>query len=156
MGKTFSVTGWKVGWAIAPAPLSAALRAVHQFVTFTNAAPFQEALADVLREAARNGYYDQLRADYRRRRDLLAASLAGAGLPPLAVDGAYFLLVDVEARPGGDAEFCRRLTTELGVAAIPVSVFHADPRAAPQLARFCFAKRDETIRLAAERLALLK
>lgn len=78
MGKTFSVTGWKVGWAIAPAPLGAALRAVHQFVTFTNAAPFQEALADVLPEAARNGFYDGLRADYRRRRDLLAGVLRDA------------------------------------------------------------------------------
>jgi len=150
------VTGWKVGWAIAPAPLSAALRAVHQFVTFTSSAPFQEALADVLPVAAHNGYYDQLRADYRRRRDLLAGVLAGARLPTLPIDGAYFLLTDVGARgETSDAAFCRRLVTEIGVAAIPTSGFYADPDVAPQLARFCFAKRDETIIAAVERLARL-
>jgi aspartate/methionine/tyrosine aminotransferase len=155
MGKTFSVTGWKVGWAIAPAPLSAAIRAVHQFVTFTNSAPFQEALADVLPLAAENGYYPQLRTDYRRRRDLLAGILRGAGLEPLPIGGAYFLLTDVAGRGfASDAAFCRHLVTARGVAAIPTSVFYADPASAPTLARFCFAKRDETIRAAADRLRL--
>src|SRR5580698_6914859 len=127
MGKTFSVTGWKVGWAIAPPPLTAALRAVHQFVTFTNAAPFQEALADVLPIAARDGYYAGLRADYARRRDLLTTALTAAELAPLPIDGAYFLLADL--RPHGitdDVGFCRRLVAEVGVAAIPTSVFYAD------------------------------
>ncbi|MES1165145.1 MAG: aminotransferase class I/II-fold pyridoxal phosphate-dependent enzyme [Verrucomicrobiota bacterium] len=157
MGKTFSVTGWKVGWAIAPAALTAALRAVHQFVTFTNASPFQEALADVLPVAARDGYYDGLRADYRRRRLLLGDVLAGAGLRPLPIGGAYFLLTDVSGRGfADDADFCRRLVTEFGVAAIPTSSFYADPRTAPPLARFCFAKRDETIVSAADRLARLR
>jgi aspartate/methionine/tyrosine aminotransferase len=154
MGKTFSVTGWKVGWAIAPPPLTAALRAVHQFVTFTNAAPFQEALADVLPLAAGDGYYAGLRADYARRRDLLTAALRGARLDPLPIDGAYFLLADL--RPHGvadDLAFCRRLVTEGGVAAIPTSVFYADPAAAPPFARFCFAKSDQTLRAAATRLA---
>jgi aspartate/methionine/tyrosine aminotransferase len=156
MGKTFSVTGWKVGWAFAPPALSAAIRAVHQFVTFTNAAPFQEALADVLPLAVESGYYDQLRADYRRRRDLLAGVLAQANLPTLPIDGAYFLLTDVAARgEASDAAFCRRLVTELGVAAIPTSGFYADPTTAPQLARFCFAKRDRTIADAAPRLVRL-
>jgi aspartate/methionine/tyrosine aminotransferase len=156
MGKTFSVTGWKVGWAIAPAPLSAALRAVHQFVTFTNATPFQEALADILPIAARDGYYDQLRADYRRRRDLLSAVLRAARLEPLPIGGAYFLLTDISGRGfDGDADFCRRLVSEYGVAAIPTSAFYADPSAAPPLARFCFAKKDETIAAAAPRLAAL-
>jgi aspartate/methionine/tyrosine aminotransferase len=153
MGKTFSVTGWKVGWALAPAALSAAIRAVHQFVTFTNSAPFQEALADVLPLAATNGYYAQLRADYGRRRDLLAGILRAAGLEPLPIGGAYFLLTDVAGRGvATDAAFCRQLVTERGVAAIPTSVFYADPGTAPPLARFCFAKRDETIRAAAARL----
>ncbi len=154
MGKTFSVTGWKVGWAIAPPPLTAALRAVHQFVTFTNAAPFQEALADVLPLAARGGYYGALRADYARRRDLLAAALRGAGLEPLPIDGAYFLLCDL--RPLGvtdDVGFCRRLVVEAGVAAIPTSAFYQAPADAPPCARFCFAKSDETLRAAAARLA---
>jgi aspartate/methionine/tyrosine aminotransferase len=153
MGKTFGVTGWKVGWAIAPARLSAAVRAVHQFVTFTNSAPFQEALADVLPEAAANGYYEGLRADYRRRRDLLASALRGAGLEPLPIGGAYFLLTELPPGAGtDDAAFCRRLVTEVGVAAIPTSVFYAEPASAPPLARFCFAKRDDTIAAAAERL----
>jgi aspartate/methionine/tyrosine aminotransferase len=157
MGKTFSVTGWKVGWAIAPPALTAALRAVHQFVTFTNSAPFQEALADVLPAAASNGYYAQLRADYARRRDLLGRVLRDAGLEPLPIEGAYFLLTDIH-RLGhrNDADFCRRLVTELGVAAIPTSVFYQDPASAPPVARFCFAKRDETILAAAPRLAKLR
>jgi aspartate/methionine/tyrosine aminotransferase len=153
MGKTFSVTGWKVGWAIAPAPLTAAVRAVHQFVTFTNAAPFQEALADILPIAAGNGFYDQLRSDYDRRRNLLSGVLRDAGLEPLPVGGAYFLLTDVSGRGFvDDADFCRRLVTEFGVAAIPTSAFYDDARNAPPLARFCFAKQDQTIRAAAERL----
>jgi aspartate/methionine/tyrosine aminotransferase len=157
MGKTFSVTGWKVGWAMAPAALSAAVRAVHQFVTFTNSAPFQEALADVLPAAAGNGYYAQLRADYARRRDLLAGVLRDAGLEPLPIGGAYFLLTDV-GRLGfrDDGDFCRKLVTEFGVAAIPTSAFYARPQAATPIARFCFAKRDETILAAAPRLAALR
>jgi aspartate/methionine/tyrosine aminotransferase len=154
MGKTFSVTGWKIGWAIAPAPLTSALRTVHQFVTFTSGTPFQEALADVLPVAAAEGYYDRLRDDYRRRRDLLADSLAAAGLEPLPVAGAYFLMTDLGAHGiADDVAFCRRLVTEVGVAAIPTSVFHADPAGAPQFARFCFAKQEATLREAAARLA---
>ena len=157
MGKTFSVTGWKVGWAIAPAALTSAVRAVHQFVTFTNAAPFQEALADVLPVAAGTGYYPQLRADYTRRRDLLAGVLRGAGLTPLPIGGAYFLLTDIGSLGhASDTDFCRRLVSELGVAAIPTSVFHQRPETAPPVARFCFAKRDETILAAAPRLAKLR
>lgn len=151
MGKTFSVTGWKVGWAIAPPALTAALRAVHQFVTFTNATPFQEALADVLGVAAETGYYATLRAAYQQRRTRLTQVLTDVGLVPLPVSGAYFLL-SVVSGGGGDLDFCRRLVTERGVAAIPASVFFADPARAPQLARFCFAKRDATIDLAGARL----
>ena len=154
MGKTFSVTGWKIGWAVAPPPLTAALRAVHQFVTFTNGTPFQEAFADVLPIAAREGYYDRLREDYRRRRDLLIDALRAAALEPLPADGSYFLVTDLGARGvPDDVAFCRRLITEVGVAAIPTSVFYADPAGAPRFARFCFAKRDETLREAASRLA---
>ncbi|MDB4981968.1 MAG: aminotransferase class, partial [Myxococcales bacterium] len=157
MGKTFSVTGWKVGWAIAPAPLTRELRAIHQFVTFTNSVPFQEALADGLALAEAHGYYDELRADYTARRDRLAAALRAAGLPPLPTQGAYFLLAD--PTPFGfvdDVAFCRHLCTDVGVAAIPTSVFHADPAKAPRFARFCFAKRDETIDAAAVRLRKLE
>jgi aspartate/methionine/tyrosine aminotransferase len=153
-GKTFSMTGWKIGYAVGPAPLNAALRAVHQFVTFATATPFQDAMAAALEAAHARGYYAQLRAEYTARRDLLAAALRDAGLPPLPVGGSYFLLADI-ARLGfpDDVAFCRYLTAEIGVAAIPPSAFYADPARAPQLARFCFAKRPETIEAAAERLA---
>jgi aspartate/methionine/tyrosine aminotransferase len=157
MGKTFSVTGWKVGWAIAPAPLTQALRAVHQFVTFTNSVPFQEALADGLSLAETHGYFEELRAAYTARRDRLAAVLEGAGLPPLPARGAYFLLCDVSAFGfPDDVSFCRHLCTNVGVAAIPTSVFYSAPDQAPALARFCFAKRAETIEAAAERLKKLR
>jgi N-succinyldiaminopimelate aminotransferase len=157
MGKTFSVTGWKVGWAVAPEPLTRALRAVHQFVTFTSSVPFQEALADGLALAETHGYYDELRAAYAARRDRLARVLTEAGLPPLPAQGAYFLLTDATTFGfPDDVTFCRHLCTEVGVAAIPTSVFYADPSKAPSLARFCFAKRDETIDAAAARLRKLR
>jgi aspartate/methionine/tyrosine aminotransferase len=156
IGKTFSVTGWKIGWAIAPPDLSAALRAVHQFVTFCNSTPLQDAAATALELAAHNGYYDRLRADYAARRDRLEGILAAAGLATLPVSGAYFLLADI-ARFGfaDDVTFCRHLVTQVRVAAIPPSAFYADPRTAPRLARFCFAKQEATFAAAAERLALL-
>jgi aspartate/methionine/tyrosine aminotransferase len=157
MGKTFSVTGWKVGWAIAPEPLTRAIRAVHQFVTFTNSVPFQEALADALTLAETHGYFEELRATYGARRDRLTAVLRDAGLSPIPARGAYFLLTDIT--PFGfpdDVAFCRHLCTEVGVAAIPTSVFYADPKSAPPFARFCFAKRDETIDAAAARLKKLR
>ena len=181
MGKTFSVTGWKVGWAIAPPALTAALRAVHQFVTFTNATPFQEALADALTGSptvegagganldpnpaasagagvsAAQAYYAELRAAYAGRRARLTAILEEVGLPPLPMAGAYFLLADV-SRFGfaTDLEFCRHLCTQVGVAAIPISPFYSVPEQAPPLVRFCFAKRDETIETAGERLRQLR
>jgi aspartate/methionine/tyrosine aminotransferase len=157
MGKTFSVTGWKVGWAIAPPPLTRDLRAVHQFVTFTNSVPFQEALADGLTLADTHGYYDELRAEYGKRRDRLAEVLKGAGLVPLAARGAYFLLCDISQFGfPDDVAFCRHLCTKVGVAAIPTSVFYSNPKQAPGLARFCFAKRLETIDAAAPRLQKLR
>ncbi len=156
-GKTFSMTGWKIGYAVGPAPLNAALRAVHQFVTFATATPFQEAMAVALEASVTNGYYAQLRAEYTARRDLLADALHAAGLATLPIGGSYFLLADIA--PLGfpdDAAFCRFLAAEIGVAAIPPSAFYADPARAPQLARFCFAKRPETIAAAAERLLALR
>jgi aspartate/methionine/tyrosine aminotransferase len=152
-GKTFSMTGWKIGYAIGSEPLNAALRSVHQFVTFASATPFQDAMALALEEAPRRGYYEELRRDYAERRDALRDALEGAGLPTLPVAGAYFLMADVtDLGFEDDVAFCRWLTTEVGVAAVPPSAFYLDPARAPLLARFCFAKRPETIRLAAERL----
>ena len=156
-GKTFSMTGWKIGYAVGPPALNQAVRATHQFVTFATSTPFQEAMATAMETATRLGYYDQLRREYTARRDLLAGALKAAGLTTLPVQGSYFLLADVQAMGfADDVSFCRYLTAEIGVAAIPPSAFYADPARAPLLARFCFAKRDETLRAAAERLQRLK
>ncbi|MEK6717697.1 MAG: methionine aminotransferase [candidate division NC10 bacterium] len=156
-GKTFSMTGWKVGYAVGPPPLTQAVRATHQFVTFSTSTPFQEAMATAMETAAQTGYYEQLRREYTARRDHLAAALAEAGLKTLPVQGAYFLLADVRGMGfPDDVSFCRYLTSEIGVAAIPPSAFYADPVRAPLLARFCFAKREETLRAAADRLQRLR
>lgn len=155
-GKTFSMTGWKIGWAIAPLPLTQAIRTAHQFVTFATATPFQEAMAIALELAAESGYYAELAAAYTERRNVLRQALEAAGMPVLPCRGSYFLLADVSGFGfPDDVSFCRYLVTEVGVAAIPPSAFYADPARAPLLARFCFAKRLETLQAAAERLATL-
>jgi aspartate/methionine/tyrosine aminotransferase len=157
LGKTFSVTGWKVGYAVGPAKLNHALRQAHQWVTFATATPFQAAAASALDQAHTNGYYDQLRAEYDARRNLLLEVLEVAGLPALPVQGSYFINVDIHGLGfTDDRAFCRFLTTELGVAAIPTSAFYTDPTTAPALARFCFAKKRETLEAAGERLQRLK
>lgn len=157
IGKTFSVTGWKIGYAVGPAELNDALRAAHQWITFATATPLQAASAAALEGALRNGYYAQLRAEYAERYALLRGILEDAGLPTIATEGSYFVMAEL-AQSGftSDAAFCRWLTSEVGVAAIPPSAFYADPTTAPLLARFCFAKRLETLHAAGERLATLK
>jgi aspartate/methionine/tyrosine aminotransferase len=165
IGKTFSVTGWKVGWAIAAPAITQAIRGVHQFVTFCITTAMQDAAATALGEAAGRGYFDELRRQYTARRERLTGILAGASLPTLPARGAYFLLADFSqlAAPGSagqpfpqpfldDGAFCRHLTTEVGVVAIPTSAFYLDPRTAPKLARFCFAKSDATMDAAGQRL----
>jgi aspartate/methionine/tyrosine aminotransferase len=155
-GKTFSMTGWKVGYAVGPPALNQAVRATHQFVTFSTSTPFQEAMATAMETAARTGYYEQLRREYTARRDLLAGALAQAGLRVLPIQGSYFLLAEIDGMGfPDDVSFCRYLTTQIGVAAIPPSAFYADPKHAPLLARFCFAKREETLRAAALQLQRL-
>jgi aspartate/methionine/tyrosine aminotransferase len=155
-GKTFSVTGWKVGYAVGPAWLNDAVRSAHQWITFATATPLQAAAAAALEGALANGYYEQFRAEYTARYELLRGILQGAGLPTLPTEGSYFIMADIAGTGfADDANFCRWLTSEVGVAAIPPSAFYADPSSAPLLARFCFAKRDETLRAAGERLARL-
>ena len=149
-GKTFSVTGWKVGYVVGDAELLQPVIRAHQFMTFTTPPALQQAVAEGL--ATGGGYYRTLVGDLERRRDFLAAGLAGAGFEVLPCEGSYFLTADI--RPlgfSGDAEFCRRLITETGVAAIPVSAFYEQdpPR---HFARFCFAKLDETLEEAVRRL----
>lgn len=156
IGKTFSVTGWKIGWALAPPRLTQAIRATHQFITFCNPTPLQEAAATALEQAEVLGYYQELRHAYGARRETLRAVLEAAGLPPLPIAGAYFLLADLARQPfADDVSFCRHLIEKVGVAAIPPSFFYADPRSAPRLARFCFAKSDEALSRAAARLKRL-
>jgi aspartate/methionine/tyrosine aminotransferase len=157
VGKTFSVTGWKVGYAVGGERLNHALRQAHQWVTFATATPLQQAAAVALEQAGADGYYAELRREYAARRDLLRGALERAGLPTLPVEGSYFISVDIAALGyTDDLRFCRWLTSEVGVAAIPVSVFYSNPAGAPPLARFCFAKRDETILAAGEKLAALR
>ena len=151
-GKTFHVTGWKIGTVAAPAPLTAEFRKVHQFNVFTVNTPMQHGLARYLADPAP---YRDLPAFYQRKRDLFRAGLAGTRLRLLPSEGSYFQVVDYSAISAlGEADFCRWLTTEIGVAAIPLSAFYDDGRN-QGLARFCYAKRDATLNTALERLAKL-
>ena len=155
-GKTFSMTGWKIGYVTGSPELQRALRTIHQFNVFATATPLQHGMAVALETAARSGYYEELRGAYQARRDRLMAILGDSGLPPLPVQGSYFLMSEIA--PLGfddDVDFCRHLVTSVGVAAIPPSAFYLDPASGPPLARFCFAKEDATMERAAERLAHL-
>jgi aspartate/methionine/tyrosine aminotransferase len=157
VGKTFSVTGWKIGWSVGPAALNAALRAAHQWVTFATSTPMQEATAVALEQAVAQGYYERLREEYGERRALLRDILEGIGLPTLPVEGSYFISTDIGTLGyRDDGAFCRFLTKEIGVAAIPTSAFYRDPATAPPFARFCFAKKIATLEAAGERLQRLE
>ncbi|HEY0607948.1 MAG TPA: methionine aminotransferase [Herpetosiphonaceae bacterium] len=155
-GKTFSMTGWKIGYTIAPQPLTDAIRRVHQFSTFAIATPFQHAMAAALKEALHSNYYAELLAFYRQRRDLLLDVLRDAGFAVVLPAGTYCVMVDLHGWGfATDVEFCRHLTTEIGVAAIPPSAFYVEPATAPLMARFCFAKELSTLQAAADRLQKL-
>jgi N-succinyldiaminopimelate aminotransferase len=151
VGKSFSVTGWKIGWCSGPAPLVAATRTVKQFLTFAGGTPLQHAAAAALRLP--RAELDALRDDLRAKRDQLCEGLAAAGLEPLVPAGTYFINADV----GTDAaEWCATLPGRCGIVAIPTSVFYDDKDAAPTLVRFAFCKRPEVIAEAARRLASLR
>ena len=151
-GKTFHVTGWKVGTVAAPAALTAEFRKVHQFNVFTVNTPVQHALAAYLADPQP---YLGLAGFYQAKRDRFREGLAGTRLRLLACEGTYFQTVDYSAVSSlGEAAFCEWLTTEIGVAAIPISAFYADGRE-QRLARLCFAKKDETLDLALGRLTAL-
>ena len=151
-GKTYHVTGWKVGYVAAPAALMAEFRKVHQFNVFTVNTPMQYGLAAYLGNTAA---YLELPAFYQRKRDLFRAGLAASKLRLLPSEGSYFQCVNIaEVSDLSEADFCQWLTREKGVAAIPVSAFYGsgfDQR----VVRFCFAKQDETLNAAIERLQLL-
>ncbi len=153
-GKTFSMTGWKIGYAIGPDYLNRSLRAVHQFVTFATATPFQVAMADALTMSEQSGYYETLRNEYAGRKRILSDAMTAAGLEPLTIQGSYFLTADVSSFGfESDMAFCRWLVKVAGVAAVPPSAFYLRPASAPMMARFCFAKSHETLQEAGRRLA---
>jgi aminotransferase len=154
LSKTFSVTGWRIGWAIAPAALSGGIRKIHDFLTVAAPTPFQDAGALAL--AMPDEIYTTLAADYQAKRDLLIEILERQGLTCYKPRGAYYLMADV-SRFGfkSDADFAQYLIKDIGVATIPGSSFYHDPTTAPQTVRFCFSKRDETLREAGRRLASL-
>ena len=151
-GKTYHVTGWKVGFVAAPAALTAEFRKVHQFNVFTVNTPVQYGLASYMADP--KPYLD-LPAFYQRKRDLFRAGLAQTKLKILPSTGSYFQCVDIsDVSQLSEAEFCKWLTVEMGVAAIPLSAFYGqgfDQR----IVRFCFAKKDETLNLALEKLKQL-
>ena len=151
-GKTYHVTGWKTGYVVAPAALSAELRKVHQYVSFCGVTPLQWALADFM--AACPEHVDELPGFYQAKRDLFCDLLAGSRFTFSRTPGTYFQLADYSAiRPDlDDVAMAQWLTREHGVAAIPVSVFCQTPDPAQRLVRFCFAKREETLRQAGEKL----
>jgi methionine transaminase len=153
-GKTYHCTGWKVGYCIAPPALSAEFRKVHQYNTFCTFTPAQFAFAEMLE--AEPEHYEQLGVFYESKRDRFREQLLTTKLQPLPVPGGYFQLVDYSAVSDlDDAAFCRWLTTEKGVVAIPLSPFYGAPPAGQRLARLCFAKNEATLDAAIERLRLL-
>ncbi len=153
--KTFSVTGWRVGWIVAPPALSAGIRKVHDFVTVGAPAPLQEAVAAGL--ALGRPYYDTLGGQYRARRDILMSALQKAGFSPRLPEGAYYILCDIT--PFGfddDTEFARWLVSTVGVAGVPGSSFYSRPELGRHLIRFTFCKTHDVLHAAAERLMRTK
>ena len=155
MSKTYSVTGWRVGYCIASPEITSAIRKVHDFLTVGAAAPLQAAGAYAL--SLPPPYYDQLQRDYEGRRDLILPELEQAGFKTFRPDGAYYIMTDIsDFRFKDDIEFTRHLIREVGVACVPGSSFYSDPALGSQQVRFCFCKKDETLMLATERLKKLR
>jgi aspartate/methionine/tyrosine aminotransferase len=155
LSKTYSVTGWRIGYAIAPAPISAAIRKVHDFLTVGAPAPLQEGAVAALELG--DAYYDKLKVEYQRRRDMFLPLVQSAGFVPSVPQGAYYVMAeypDVGIRD--DVEFTRYLIETVGVAVVPASSFYrAGEAEAKRRVRFCYPKRDETLLAAGERLATL-
>jgi aminotransferase len=151
MSKTFSVTGWRVGWAIAPASLTSAIRKVHDFLTVGAAAPLQAAGAIAL--SLPESYFKNLAEGYCKRRDLLVPVLREAGFKAYLPKGAYYVMTDVSGFGyANDLEFAKHLVAEVGVATVPGSSFYRDPKDGSKQVRFAFCKKDETLMEAGRRL----
>jgi aminotransferase len=149
--KTFSVTGWRVGWAVAPQDIASAIRKVHDFLTVGAAAPLQAAAAAALSRPG--SYYQELADAYRRRRDRLLSILQSAGFVCYVPRGAYYVMTAIDGMGfESDVDFVRHLVTDVGVAAVPGSSFFRDAMAGRQFVRFCFCKREETLAEAERRL----
>ncbi|MDT5295074.1 MAG: hypothetical protein QOJ76_1954 [Acidobacteriota bacterium] len=155
MSKTYSVTGWRVGYVLAPPVITSAVRKVHDFLTVGAAAPLQRAGAFALRMPP--AYYAELQREYLRRREMLLPVLEEAGFGVFRPDGAYYIMTDI-SRFGfrNDVEFTRFLVREIGVACVPGSSFYSRPELGAHQVRFCFCKKDETLEAAAERLQKLQ
>lgn len=154
LGKSFSLTGWKVGWAVGPAKLIAGVRAAHQFLTFATATPFQIGAAEAIRPGGPgDAYVTGLVETYRARRDQLAAALEDVGFGVMRPEGSYFIMAEHAALGyPDDVALCREMTVRAGVAAIPPSAFYHDPKDGAAFVRFAFCKRRETLDAATERL----
>jgi len=154
LGKTFSLTGWKIGWAVAPPHLSAGVRSAHQFLTFAVSTPMQHAAAAALRSPA--SFFDDFVQGYRARRDLLCGALTEIGFALTPPAGTYFVMADHSAFGlGDDVAFCKHLASAIGVAAIPPSAFYMDKELGKPLVRFAFCKEIATLEAAIERLRRL-
>ena len=154
LSKTYSVTGWRVGYCIAPPDITAAIRKVHDFLTVGAANPLQLAGAYAL--SLPPSYYDELQRDYQKKRDFIVPVLQNAGFKCDLPDGAYYVMCDIsEFSFANDIEFTKHLIREVGVAVVPGSSFYHDSVMGSQLVRFCFCKKDETLEAAAERLQKL-
>jgi aminotransferase len=164
MSKTYSVTGWRVGWAIAPPEPTAAIRKVHDFLTVGAAAPLQQAGAIALRSP--QSYYDKLAANYAEKRARLLKILQQAGFTVFKPRGAYYIMTDISRFPDPDSRrfaagtkdvaFSKYLVEEIGVASVPGSSFYNDARDGANQVRFTFCKKEETLAAAEARLARLR
>jgi aminotransferase len=155
VSKTYSVTGWRIGWCLAPPALTNAIRKVHDFLTVGAPAPLQEAAAVALQSPS--SYYTTLADNYRKRRDYLLPALEAAGFRTFKPRGAYYIMTDISSfGASDDVSFARTLVAGAGVAAVPGSSFYSDPSAGRQRLRFHFARRRETLEAAAKRLGSLR
>jgi len=154
LSKTYSVTGWRLAYAIAPEPISSAIRKVHDFVTVGAPHPLQVAAATAL--AFPDSYYVELLSAYRERRDFLLEILEGAGFRSYPPDGAYYVMTDISRFNQDDVSLAHRMVREIGIATVPGSSFYLDPERGRRQIRFSFPKKMETLRRAADRLARLR